>query len=71
MEVAVQSRTLQRIIKSIATSGGASVKLRRSLGRWQGTEFDVLLGEASHVIIFFAITYGLSQLLCNRNSACR
>jgi redox-sensitive bicupin YhaK (pirin superfamily) len=43
MEIAVQTRTLQRIIESVATSDGAGVKLRRSLGRGQGTRLDPFL----------------------------
>jgi redox-sensitive bicupin YhaK (pirin superfamily) len=43
METTVQTRTLQRIIESVATSDGAGVKLRRSLGRGQGTRLDPFL----------------------------
>lgn len=37
------SRTLQRIIESVPASDGAGVKLRRSLGRGQGTRVDPFL----------------------------
>jgi hypothetical protein len=37
------SRTLQRVIDSVATSDGAGVKLRRSLGRAQGLRLDPFL----------------------------
>lgn len=43
METTNQVRTLQRIIEAIATSDGAGVKLRRSLGRGQGTRLDPFL----------------------------
>ncbi|MEN3365299.1 MAG: quercetin 2,3-dioxygenase [Burkholderiales bacterium] len=37
------SRTLQRVIESVATSDGAGVKLRRSLGQAQGMRLDPFL----------------------------
>jgi redox-sensitive bicupin YhaK (pirin superfamily) len=37
------TRTLQRIIDSVATSDGAGVRLRRSLGAGQGTRLDPFL----------------------------
>jgi redox-sensitive bicupin YhaK (pirin superfamily) len=37
------ARTLQRVIESVATSDGAGVKLRRSLGRGQGMRLDPFL----------------------------
>ncbi|HJW55270.1 MAG TPA: pirin family protein [Burkholderiaceae bacterium] len=43
METKSQVRSLQRIIEAIATSDGAGVKLRRSLGRGQGTRLDPFL----------------------------
>ena len=43
METATQARTLERIIESVATSDGAGVKLRRSIGRGQGTRLDPFL----------------------------
>lgn len=43
METTVRVRSLQRIIEAIATSDGAGVKLRRSLGRGQGTRLDPFL----------------------------
>jgi len=43
METTTQARTLERIIESVATSDGAGVKLRRSLGRGQGTRLDPFL----------------------------
>lgn len=43
MESRNQVRSLQRIIEAIATSDGAGVKLRRSLGRGQGTCLDPFL----------------------------
>jgi redox-sensitive bicupin YhaK (pirin superfamily) len=39
----MSSRTLQRVIESIATSDGAGVKLRRSLGQSQTTRLDPFL----------------------------
>ncbi|HJU70211.1 MAG TPA: pirin family protein [Paucimonas sp.] len=43
MDTKSQVRSLQRIIEAIATSDGAGVKLRRSLGRGQGTRLDPFL----------------------------
>lgn len=43
METTTRARSLQRIIEAIATSDGAGVKLRRSLGRGQGTRLDPFL----------------------------
>ncbi len=43
METTNQARSLQRIIEAIATSDGAGVKLRRSLGRGPGTRLDPFL----------------------------
>lgn len=43
METTHQARSLQRIIDSMATSDGAGVRLRRSLGRGQGTRLDPFL----------------------------
>ncbi|MES2072878.1 MAG: pirin family protein [Pseudomonadota bacterium] len=40
---AASTRTLQRIIDSVATSDGAGVKLLRSIGRMQGTRLDPFL----------------------------
>ena len=39
----VTSRTLQRVIEGLATSDGAGVKLRRSLGQGQGSRLDPFL----------------------------
>ena len=39
----MSSRTLQRVIASIATSDGAGVKLRRSLGQSQELRLDPFL----------------------------
>jgi redox-sensitive bicupin YhaK (pirin superfamily) len=39
----MSSRTLQRVIESVATSDGAGVKLRRSLGQSQATRLDPFL----------------------------
>jgi len=39
----VTSRTLQRVIQGLATSDGAGVKLRRSIGQGQGGRFDPFL----------------------------
>lgn len=43
METVIQVRTLERIIESVATSDGAGVKLRRSLGRGKGARLDPFL----------------------------
>lgn len=43
MSTATNTRILQRVIESIATSDGAGVKLRRSIGRGQGTRVDPFL----------------------------
>lgn len=43
METTLQPRILQRIIDAVATSDGAGVKLRRSLGRGPGTRLDPFL----------------------------
>ncbi len=43
MDTTVTSRTLQRVIQSMATSDGAGVKLRRSLGQGQGARLDPFL----------------------------
>jgi len=43
MDTTITSRTLQRVIESVATSDGAGVSLRRSLGRGQGTRLDPFL----------------------------
>lgn len=43
MDTTTTSRTLQRVIESVATSEGAGVNLRRSLGRGQGTRLDPFL----------------------------
>ena len=43
MTVTVTSRTLQRVIEGLATSDGAGVKLRRSLGQGQGSRLDPFL----------------------------
>jgi quercetin 2,3-dioxygenase len=43
METTLQPRTLQRVIDAVATSDGAGVKLRRSLGRGPGTRLDPFL----------------------------
>lgn len=43
MNTVVTSRTLQRVIEGIATSDGAGVKLRRSLGQGQGARLDPFL----------------------------
>jgi redox-sensitive bicupin YhaK (pirin superfamily) len=43
MDTTVTSRALQRVIESVATSDGAGVKLRRSLGRGQGMRLDPFL----------------------------
>lgn len=43
MNTTVTSRTLQRIIESLATSDGAGVKLRRSIGQGQGARLDPFL----------------------------
>ncbi|HYC41597.1 MAG TPA: pirin family protein [Noviherbaspirillum sp.] len=39
----VTTRTLQRVIEGLATSDGAGVKLRRSLGQGQGSRLDPFL----------------------------
>ncbi|MGH8806722.1 MAG: pirin family protein [Noviherbaspirillum sp.] len=41
--VTATSRTLQRVIEGLATSDGAGVKLRRSLGQGQGSRLDPFL----------------------------
>jgi quercetin 2,3-dioxygenase len=41
--VTTRSRTLQRVIDAIATSDGAGVKLRRSIGSGQGARLDPFL----------------------------
>ncbi len=43
MNTTVTSRTLQRVIAGLATSDGAGVKLRRSLGQGQGARLDPFL----------------------------
>ena len=43
MTTTVTSRTLQRVIEGLATSDGAGVKLRRTLGQGQGTRLDPFL----------------------------
>jgi redox-sensitive bicupin YhaK (pirin superfamily) len=43
MNTTSKPRTLQRIIEAVATSDGAGVKLRRSLGRGQGMRLDPFL----------------------------
>jgi hypothetical protein len=43
MNTTVTSRTLQRVIEGLATSDGAGVKLRRSLGQGQGSRLDPFL----------------------------
>lgn len=43
MTTTIASRTLQRVIEGIATSDGAGVKLRRSLGQGQGARLDPFL----------------------------
>lgn len=43
MSASVTSRTLQRVIESIATSDGAGVRLRRSIGQGQGARLDPFL----------------------------
>lgn len=43
MSTAANTRILQRVIESVATSDGAGVKLRRSIGRGQGTRVDPFL----------------------------
>jgi quercetin 2,3-dioxygenase len=43
METTVTSRTLQRVLEGMATSDGAGVKLRRSLGQGQGARLDPFL----------------------------
>ena len=43
MTTTVTTRTLQRVIEGLATSDGAGVKLRRSLGQGQGSRFDPFL----------------------------
>jgi len=43
MSITATSRTLQRVIEGIATSDGAGVKLRRSLGQGQGSRLDPFL----------------------------
>ncbi|HJV85142.1 MAG TPA: pirin family protein [Noviherbaspirillum sp.] len=43
MNTTVTSRTLQRVIEGLATSDGAGVKLRRSLGQGQGARLDPFL----------------------------
>jgi quercetin 2,3-dioxygenase len=43
MSTPVTSRTLQRVIEGLATSDGAGVKLRRSLGQGQGSRLDPFL----------------------------
>ncbi|HJV72962.1 MAG TPA: pirin family protein [Noviherbaspirillum sp.] len=43
MNTTVTSRALQRVIEGLATSDGAGVKLRRSLGQGQGARLDPFL----------------------------
>ncbi|HYD94436.1 MAG TPA: pirin family protein [Noviherbaspirillum sp.] len=43
MNTTVTTRTLQRVIEGLATSDGAGVKLRRSLGQGQGSRLDPFL----------------------------
>lgn len=43
MSTNVTTRTLQRVIAGLATSDGAGVKLRRTLGQGQGTRLDPFL----------------------------
>jgi len=43
MNTTINTRTLQRVIEGIATSDGAGVKLRRSLGQGQGSRLDPFL----------------------------
>jgi len=43
METKIRARSLQSVIEAIGTSDGAGVKLRRSLGRGQGTRLDPFL----------------------------
>ncbi|HJV53367.1 MAG TPA: pirin family protein [Noviherbaspirillum sp.] len=43
MNTTVTSRSLQRIIEGLATSDGAGVKLRRSIGQGQGARLDPFL----------------------------
>jgi len=43
MTTTVTTRTLQRVIEGLATSDGAGVKLRRSLGQGQGSRLDPFL----------------------------
>jgi len=43
MSTPTTSRILERVIQAVATSDGAGVKLRRSLGRGQGTRVDPFL----------------------------
>lgn len=43
MNTTVTSRSLQRVIESVATSDGAGVRLRRSLGQGQGARLDPFL----------------------------
>lgn len=43
MSTTVTTRTLQRVIAGLATSDGAGVKLRRTLGQGQGTRLDPFL----------------------------
>lgn len=43
MTTSVQSRTLQRVIAAVATSDGAGVRLRRSLGQGPDTRLDPFL----------------------------
>lgn len=43
MNTTTASRTLQRVIEGLATSDGAGVKLRRTLGQGQGTRLDPFL----------------------------
>jgi len=43
METTVTTRTLQRVIEGLATSDGAGVKLRRSIGQGQGGRLDPFL----------------------------
>ncbi|GIZ51643.1 pirin family protein [Noviherbaspirillum aridicola] len=43
MTTTTATRTLQRVIEGLATSDGAGVKLRRTLGQGQGTRLDPFL----------------------------
>jgi quercetin 2,3-dioxygenase len=43
MNTTVTTRSLQRVIEGLATSDGAGVKLRRTLGQGQGTRLDPFL----------------------------